>query len=594
MKSSDPSQKLTLDEHFRSWRFKQYRPQRDSAEEKELIERVFEVYREHGFPYTNQTPGQIREGFARLESTPSCLQGDDITQSMLGLSIANFFHPEMFGVRCRSFHTPLEVFESDELLRRAIRNRIRYGDNLKPWGIRKAICTMSRSQRVSNFRPSAAKAVYDHFKPKLALDFSAGWGGRLLGAMASGTPYVGIDPHGKALEGNERMVAAVQAATRQSFAVELVHACAEDVLGQRRWCPDLVFTSPPYFDVEKYSGESTQSYLRYPDLRQWYDEFLGQCIRGSFHDLLDGGHLCLNVNPDMVEETKRLALEAGFVQVAHWNLLLSRHQFSKKALGDYRTEPVLVFQKQVGGVGFLTEGVSVPEPARGEFKMKIQVPNNIAAAALGGNTTVLAKVAEAYTALREAQAEAEAAFLPDIAQVLAVGLAAQHGSMAGAEMKIEPDGSVVVYVGEDTEDMPNPAPKPDPKPDPAPEAAPNGKLPPIGELRSRAEAAGVDISDLDGRNQKDEMLARIEAAESTPAEPEEVAAIVEPEPEVEVASEPEVVSEPEDEPVSEDDGLGLDDGPDDDDLVESPENEEGVPPVSPPSDEELDVDDWLE
>jgi hypothetical protein len=227
--------------------------------------------------------------------------------------------------------------------------------------------------------------------------------------------------------------------------------------------------------------------------------------------------------------------------------------------------------------------------------MQIAVPDNIAAAALGGDTSVLGEVADAYAALKDAQSRAQAALLPDIAQVLADGLARPKATNGeNAQMVITEDGKMVVLLGDHAEpaepEAPAAAPVPTPTPVPTPKS---GKTPSIGELRSRAEAAGVDISDLDGRNQKDEMLARIEAAESTPAEPEEVAATVEPEPEVEVASEPEVVSEPEDEPVSEDDGLGLDDGPDDD-LVESPENEEGVPPVSPPSDEELDVDDWLE
>lgn len=322
------------------------RPVRESAVEDALVDRVFDHYRPHGFPYATATQAQIQEEFAQLQRTPSCLQPDGtITQNMLGLTTANSFHPEMLAVRCRSFRTPLEVFESDELLRRAIRHRIRYGDNLKPWGLRKSIFSLSRTQRVSNFRPAAAKAIYDHFHPGLVLDFSAGWGGRLLGAMASDIPYVGIDPHSLAVAGNRQMHRVIEQVTGRSYTVTLVQACAEDVLGRGLYRPDLIFTSPPYFDAEKYSDEPTQSYLRYPQQDQWFTEFLGVCLQGSYADLAPNGHLVLNVNPDMAAESREWASKVGFRELPAWQLLLSQHQFNKGSRGLYRSEPVLVFQK---------------------------------------------------------------------------------------------------------------------------------------------------------------------------------------------------------------------------------------------------------
>ena len=47
---------------------------------------------------------------------------------------------------------------------------------------------------INQFRPTEAKRVYYTLKPKLGiLDFSAGWGGRCLAAMAYGVPYIGVD-----------------------------------------------------------------------------------------------------------------------------------------------------------------------------------------------------------------------------------------------------------------------------------------------------------------------------------------------------------------------------------------------------------------
>jgi DNA modification methylase len=42
---------------------------------------------------------------------------------------------------------------------------------------------------------------------------------------------------------------------------------------------DLVLTSPPYFDLEVYSQEATQSVKRFPTWQQWVDGFLEPMIR---------------------------------------------------------------------------------------------------------------------------------------------------------------------------------------------------------------------------------------------------------------------------------------------------------------------------
>lgn len=313
-----------------------------SVDEDRVVEQVFRYYRAHGFPYTELD--DLGGEFLKLKRTGSVLDGDTITQSMLGLTIANHYHPEMMSVPCRNCRTPMDVFNDDVLFRKAIRHRVRFARNLQPWGIRKAVCSLSRTQTVSNFRPSVAKTIYEHFKPSLTVDFCAGWGGRLLGALASGAAYVGIDPHGVAVTGNQRMVSDLRG--RFSFPEPtLIVACAEDVLGKGTYRPDLVFTSPPYFDAERYSNEPTQSYVRYPTLDAWYERFLSPCIVGSYRDLRPQGHLVLNVNPDMMERTTQYALGAGFQHVRTWQMVLSRHQYNKKHNGLYRYEPVLVFRK---------------------------------------------------------------------------------------------------------------------------------------------------------------------------------------------------------------------------------------------------------
>ena len=256
----------------------------------------------------------------------------------------------MVNVRCRQFRTPMELYLDDELFKKALRKRIRFGDRsgeLRVGGVRKMLYSYSGTQRVSNIRPTAAKAIYNFFQPRLALDFCAGWGGRLLGALASQTKYVGIDPNTLSVQGNQKMLDMVRKVTRQNYDATLIQGCAEDLLGKNTWRPDLIFTSPPYFDVEKYSDEPTQSYLRYPTVDSWYEQFLSVAIKGAYADLTDDGFMLLNVNPDMKDKTKEIAERHGFVWLADWDLMLSKNQFFTEdgVKSGFRSEPVLVFSK---------------------------------------------------------------------------------------------------------------------------------------------------------------------------------------------------------------------------------------------------------
>jgi len=149
-----------------------------------------------------------------------------------------------------------------------------------------------RKYIASQFRPSAAKAVYDLFNGKNILDFSAGWGDRLCGFLATDAEsYVGVDPNSDAVSKYCDMI--------DSFGVErdvtIYNECAEDVdYGDKKF--DLVFTSPPYFDLERYTAEDTQSWKRYKKLNDWLENFLFASIENAWNHLDKGGFLVINIS----------------------------------------------------------------------------------------------------------------------------------------------------------------------------------------------------------------------------------------------------------------------------------------------------------
>jgi len=59
---------------------------------------------------------------------------------------------------------------------------------------------------------------------------------------------------------------------------------------------DFVFTSPPYFDTEKYSQEETQSWKRYPETDEWLNGFLYPTLKKCWDVLEEGGRICVNIS----------------------------------------------------------------------------------------------------------------------------------------------------------------------------------------------------------------------------------------------------------------------------------------------------------
>jgi hypothetical protein len=144
----------------------------------------------------------------------------------------------------------------------------------------------------SQFKPTLAKAMYNFFGAKRVLDFSMGWGDRLVGFLASDAEsYVGIDPNTKLHEPYRQ----IDAYCNTSKETRFICSPAEDAdLSDVK--VDFVFTSPPYFDTEKYSQEETQSWKRYPETEDWLNGFLYPTLKKCWEVLEEGGRIAVNIS----------------------------------------------------------------------------------------------------------------------------------------------------------------------------------------------------------------------------------------------------------------------------------------------------------
>lgn len=152
-------------------------------------------------------------------------------------------------------------------------------------------CIGLRKYIASQFRPSTAKSIIEYFDAKHILDFSSGWGDRLQGFLSSNAiSYTGIDPNENLIQGYKKQIKYFG----KNKTVHMISACAEDTKLKGKY--DLIFTSPPYFNVERYTQEDNQSFKRYKKLEDWLTEFLFKSIKRAWKKLEVNGHLVLNIS----------------------------------------------------------------------------------------------------------------------------------------------------------------------------------------------------------------------------------------------------------------------------------------------------------
>jgi hypothetical protein len=128
---------------------------------------AFDHYRATGYPqYVLNDVKKTKEIQKLLKFDHSTLiQGDVITQSMHALGLAWSYHPHHINVECAGLRTVADTWKDDALLKAVIEKRIKYGTYMSDSGIRKSVRSFTGTQAVSNFRPTAAAAIYHKLLP---------------------------------------------------------------------------------------------------------------------------------------------------------------------------------------------------------------------------------------------------------------------------------------------------------------------------------------------------------------------------------------------------------------------------------------------
>lgn len=169
--------------------------------------------------------------------------------------------------------------------------------------------SIMKIKECSKFNLLVSLFVLNYFKPKRWLDPSAGWGDRLISAISYGEcEYRGVDPNNNMtpkykeiidtlvdnniIEDNKDLTL-LSSINKVKYSV--IESGFEDINIENDYF-DLVFTSPPFFDLESYSKDDTQSDVKFKTLDEWRNGFLVPFLIKATRALSKNGHLCLYIN----------------------------------------------------------------------------------------------------------------------------------------------------------------------------------------------------------------------------------------------------------------------------------------------------------
>lgn len=320
--------------------------------DKEEIIAVALAYFQKNFPYRKLPVHMSMQEINQLAS----LEGRELERTLLGYHVADTYHPHRFEAHGNGMMSPVEavVRADDKVLRKCLERDFLY--NGKVTTELGYLSIVSGVQEASNFRPGIACLLYRKYCPEggTVLDTSTGYGGRLVGFIASQNVerYIGIDPNTKTYEGNKRLAEDMLVFDR----VKLIHKPAEEVVPSTVGLVDMCLTSPPYWNREVYSTESTQSSIRYPTFVGWVDNFLFPVMDLQYKCLRVGGVSVMNVADikssgkkpkfPLVAETIKAAEEVGFKYEDTWHMSMAAAVNSTAwATSAIKSEPCLVFRK---------------------------------------------------------------------------------------------------------------------------------------------------------------------------------------------------------------------------------------------------------
>ena len=301
----------------------------DDATKEQMIQEVFNIYRTKNiFPITYYNENGIKEEIQSCVNKKVEWDGDILNIKFnQGASLCRFMFPNLYEVECKGVknNSPYYKFYDDHKLYRAIKFCLDHKSithPVVPTAIKDGL-EMLGGNVATNFSPMKAKALYEKYCPEngIIYDYSCGFGGRMLGALTSKNNYryIGVEPCTETYKNLNRLGKYIEETTGRSKIFKIFYQGSEDFKLKEN-SVDFAFSSPPYFNLEKYSNEDTQCYNKFSELLEWFDGYVRPTIENIYTMLKPNKYYAVNIadfkisnkNVEFVNEWINISLDVGF------------------------------------------------------------------------------------------------------------------------------------------------------------------------------------------------------------------------------------------------------------------------------------------
>jgi hypothetical protein len=323
----------------------------NEADREAIQESAFQIYRGIGIvPITYYSLEGCQQQIADVANTSKSVHQQTLAiGGSAGSAFGRFWFPGMqeaawgdnnsVGLKSRFHH--------DAKLRRAIRICYQFRDNgdqaVFPAALRTAL-ELVNGGTITNFKPMNARAIWEYICPVWGgrvLDFSAGFGGRMMGAMTSRMRYTyhGIDPNTRTFAGLQALGALI---TDVVGTQSQVFCTGSEDFVPEPGLYDAAFSSPPYFNCERYNDEPTQCYNKFANLDAWFEQYVEPTLTMAHRGLCQDGIYAVNIADykqgkesfSIVDRWMKISEQVGFKNVETIKMLLT----TRPGVGNNRSE----------------------------------------------------------------------------------------------------------------------------------------------------------------------------------------------------------------------------------------------------------------
>ena len=151
---------------------------------------------------------------------------------------------------------------------------------------------------INIMRPLNCMEIYTKYKAKRVLNFCAGWGGSTVAACALQLDaFYGVEINIDLKPSYDTMVSYLKTKTDTHFEI---HFCDALNIDYSTIVYDTVFTSPPYYFLEKYANN-----IKYNSKKDMDDNFYKPLFLKTYNGLQNGGHYIINVCKEVYDNVLR-------------------------------------------------------------------------------------------------------------------------------------------------------------------------------------------------------------------------------------------------------------------------------------------------